>query len=72
MQFSPDQLRTLDSGQPPPLTVEGRKCVLLSGAYYDSLREASDDWHPGMTLRHMAEMMADDWNDPATGIYDYR
>ena len=70
MKFSPDQLRALDSGHPLPLIVEGRECVLLSGAFYESLREAIDDWHPATMRRHMADMMADDWSDPAMSVYD--
>ena len=64
MQFTPEQLQAIDSGQPVPLTVEGRECVLLPGALFEQFREAIDDWHPATMQRHLAHMMADDWTDP--------
>jgi hypothetical protein len=52
------------------LVVEGRDCVLLRSESYDQLREAMADWDPSTMQRHMAKMMADDWNDPAMSVYD--
>jgi hypothetical protein len=70
MEFTTQQLQAIDNGEPVPVSVEGRFCVLVPGKLYDQLREAIDDWHP-RTMRHsMAQMMADDWNDPAMSAYD--
>ena len=70
MQFTPEQIQALDSGQPVPLSVEGRPCVLLPGAVYEQFLEAVQDWHPAAMRRHMADMMAEDWNDPRMNVYD--
>jgi hypothetical protein len=70
MEFTSEQLQAIDKGQPVPLSVEGRPCVLVPGALYEQLREAVEDWHPATMSRHVAQMMADDWNDPAMGVYD--
>jgi hypothetical protein len=69
MQITSEQLRAIDLGQPVPLIVEGRNCVLLPGTI-DELRDALDDWHPKTMQRNMARLMADDWNDPAMSAYD--
>ncbi len=68
--LSPAQLQAIDSGQPVPLSIEGRPCVLLPEALYEQLRQALDDWHPATMRRHIADMMADDWSDPAMSVYD--
>jgi hypothetical protein len=70
MQITADQLSAIDSGQPVPVSVEGRNCVLLPDSLYEQLREAIDDWHPANMRRNLAHMMADDWNDPALSIHD--
>jgi hypothetical protein len=69
MQITDQQLQAIDAGQPVPLMVEGRPCVLLPGTL-DELRSALDDWAPRTTQRAMAQLMADDWNDPAMSVYD--
>jgi hypothetical protein len=70
MNLTAEQLQALEKGEPISLVVEGRDCVLLSSQVYDHLREAIDDWDPSTMQRHMAEMMAEDWNDSAMGVYD--
>jgi len=37
------QVQAIDSGQPVPLSVEGRPCVLLPGALYEQLRAGVED-----------------------------
>ena len=70
MQVTSEQLEAIDRGQAVPLLIEGRDCVLLPGTLYEQLREAIDDWHPATMHKQIARMMADDWNDPAMGVYD--
>lgn len=70
MQVTAEQLQAIDSGQPVPLSVEGRPCVLVPGMLYEQFREAMEDWHPGTMRREMARLMAEDWNDPAMSVYD--
>jgi hypothetical protein len=70
MQLTIDQLQSLDHGQPVPLVVDGRTCVLLNDTVYKQVRDLLEDWHPTTMRRHMAAMMADDWNDPAMSVYD--
>ena len=70
MQFSSEQLAALDQGQPVPLTIEGRECVLIPGSLYEQFQQALDDWHPAGMRPHMAKMMAEDWQDPAMSVYD--
>jgi hypothetical protein len=70
MQVTAQQLLAIDNGEPVPLAVEGRPCVLLPTTLYDQLRAAIDDWHPGTMRRQMAAIMADDWTDPALSVYD--
>ena len=70
MDLTAQQLAAIDSGQPIPLSVEGRPCVLVPGSVYEQLREAIDDWQPRTMRRAMVRLMADDWNDPAMSVYD--
>jgi hypothetical protein len=70
MDLTSIQLQALDSGEVVPIVVEGRNCVLLGTATFESLRDRLDDWSPLTMQRQMAEMMRDDWNDPAMGVYD--
>ncbi|HZN33170.1 MAG TPA: hypothetical protein VFB80_05100 [Pirellulaceae bacterium] len=69
MQITSQQLQAIDNGEPVPLVVEGRPCILVPGTI-DQLRDALDDWDPRTMQRHMARLMADDWNDPAMSAYD--
>ncbi len=70
MQFTADQLQAIDSGQPVPITVEGRSCMLVPGELFQQMREAIDDWHPATMRKQMADMMREDWSDPAMSVYD--
>ena len=70
MDFTTQQLESIDAGEPVPLMVQGRPCVLVPSGLYDQLREAIDDWHPRTMRPTLARMMADDWNDPAMSVYD--
>lgn len=70
MDFTSQQLQSIDAGEPVSLTVEGRLCVLLPSSLYDQLREAIDDWHPRTMRPILARMMAEDWKDPAMSAYD--
>jgi hypothetical protein len=66
MDLSLSQLQALDKGEAVLVVVEGRNCVLMREATYEQL----DEWHPLRMQRHMADMMRDDWSDPAMSIYD--
>jgi hypothetical protein len=70
MDFTSQQLHAIDSGIPIPVNIEGRECVLVPERLYVRFREAIEDWHPASMERHMAQMMADDWSDPAMNVYD--
>ena len=70
MDLTSEQIEALDKGEPVSLLVEGRKCVLLSDAVYEQVRELIEQWDPSTMQRHMAAVMADDWNDPAMSVYD--
>jgi hypothetical protein len=70
MPISQEQLEALDLGQPVPLSVAGRECILLPGSLYEQLRDAVEDWHPVTMRRRFATIMAEDWDDPAMSIYD--
>jgi len=70
MDFTAQQLAAIDNGQPVPLMVEGRPCVLVPDSLYEQLRQAIDDWQPKTMRRSMTKLMAEDWNDPAMSIYD--
>ena len=70
VDFTTQQLESLDKGEPVSISVEGRPCVLVPRSLYDQLREAIDDWDPSTTRRQMAKIMADDWDDPAMSAYD--
>lgn len=70
MQMTNQQLQALDNGEPVPLDVEGRRCVLVPGNLFEQLQAAIDDWHPRTMKRQMAAIMADDWTDPALSVYD--
>jgi hypothetical protein len=70
MELSPSQLQSLDAGQAVPLVVGGRSCVLLSDAAFDAVRQATDAWRPEALQRQLAQLMQDDWSDPAMSVYD--
>jgi hypothetical protein len=70
MQLTAEQIQAIDKGEPVGLLVDGRQCVLLSSDAYDQFRSLVEDWEPSTMQRQMAEMMADDWNDPAMSVYD--
>jgi hypothetical protein len=70
MELTSQQLQAIDSGQPVPISVEGRECVLLPEALFERLRDMVDDWHPAMMQRSIAQLMEEDWNDPAMSVYD--
>lgn len=70
MNLTNKQIEAIDKGEPVSLVVEGRECVLVNSKAYEQLQRAYDDWDPSTMQRQMAEMMADDWNDPAMGVYD--
>ena len=70
MEFTLPQLQAIDAGQPVPLMVDGRACVLLPSALYEQLREAIDDWSPRTMRPNLARLMAEDWSDPAMSVYD--
>lgn len=67
MEFTEHQLQAIDSGQPVPVEIEGRSCVVVPGSLYSRMRDALDEWDPAAMKRHMAEMMREDWTDPAIG-----
>jgi hypothetical protein len=66
MDLTLSQLQALDNGEVVAVVVDGRPCVLLSDATFEQL----DEWHPLRLQRHMADMMRDDWTDPAMSVYD--
>ena len=70
MHLTVEQLQAIDNGEPVPLLVDGRECVVLSSSAYEQVRGLIEDWDPSTMQRQMAHMMADDWNDPAMSIYD--
>lgn len=70
MNLTAEQIKAIDEGEPVPVVVEGRQCVLLNSKLYDQIRETLVDWDPPTMRRHMADMMANDWNDPAMSVYD--
>jgi hypothetical protein len=43
---------------------------LLTDASFDQVRALLDEWHPLKMQRQMADMMRDDWSDPAMSAYD--
>ena len=70
MLLSVEQVQAIDNGEPVRVEIEGRECVLLSGDAYDHIRGLIEDWDLCTMQRHMARMMADDWNDPSMNVYD--
>ncbi|MBI2479598.1 MAG: hypothetical protein HYV60_13490 [Planctomycetia bacterium] len=70
MNLTAEQILAIDKGDPVCIEVDGRQCVLLNSAAFDRMREQIDEWHPATMLRNMADLMADDWNDPAMRVYD--
>jgi hypothetical protein len=70
MDLTSSQLQALDNGEAVPLVIGGRNCVLLSDTSFEQVRGLLDAWHPLKMQRLMAEMMRDDWSDPAMSAYD--
>jgi hypothetical protein len=66
MDLTLSQLQALDKGEAVPIVVDGRNCVLMREAAFEQL----DEWHPLSMQRHMAEMMREDWTDPAMSVCD--
>ena len=70
MNLTPDQIQSIDNGDPVRIIVDGRSCVLVSNSTYTQLQELIDQWHPATMHRNLSDVMADEWNDPAKSIYD--
>jgi hypothetical protein len=70
MDLTSSQLQALDNGEAIPLVVGGRNCVLLTDTSFEQVRELLDEWHPLKMQRLMADMIRDDWSDPAMSAYD--
>lgn len=70
MNLTPEQIQSIDSGQPVNIVVDGRSCVLVPSSTYTQMQEQIDQWHPTTMQRNLADVMADDWNDPAMSVYD--
>ncbi len=70
VSLTAEQIEAIDNGEPVVLLVEGRDCVLLPSSRYNRMQEQIDQWHPSTMRRSMAELMADDWSDPAMSVYD--
>ncbi|MDA1013211.1 MAG: hypothetical protein O3A00_02025 [Planctomycetota bacterium] len=71
MQLNSEQLQLLDAGRTVAIVVDGRDCFVVPRRVYETHeRDLLDDWHPGTMQRQMAEVMSDDWNDPAMSVYD--
>lgn len=70
VSLTAEQIKAIDNGEAVVLLVEGRDCVLLPSSRYNRMQEHIDRWYPSTTRRSMAELMADDWSDPAMSIYD--
>lgn len=70
MNLTPAQLQAIDNGEAVTIVIDGRSCVLLNSSAYSKLREAIEHWDPSTMQQSMAELMSDDWNDPAMSIYD--
>lgn len=72
MTLTHDQIEALKQGKPVHAVSEevGEEVVLLRGDVYDRIAELLDDWDPALMRRHMADMMKEDWEDPAMSVYD--
>lgn len=71
MQLSVEQLETLDRGHPVAVQLDGRERVVLKRDVFEVQRtEMASDWPPATMQRQMADMLSDDWTDPAMSIYD--
>lgn len=70
MQITHEQTKAVERGEAVPVTVGETECVVLRRDVYEYVREALDDWDPRFMRRQMAEMMGEDWADPAMDIYD--
>jgi hypothetical protein len=70
MNLTEEQVKAVEQGYPISLVVDRTECVLLRKDLYDQLRELLEDWDPRIMRRHMAEMMRDDWTDPAMNVYN--
>lgn len=71
MQLTSEQLQRLDAGRTVTIVVDGRDCVVVPQRLYEAHeRDLLNDWHPDTMQRQMADVMSDDWNDPAMSVYD--
>lgn len=70
MNLTSEQRHTLQQGEAVPMMVDETKCVLIRNDVYEQLKELLDDWDPRLLRRHLATMMAEDWNDPVMNVYD--
>jgi len=70
MELTKTQLDAIDSGRVVHVTIDGRSCVVISSAAFEKSVALALEWHPSTMVRPMADIMADDWTDPAMNIYD--
>ncbi len=72
MNLTKDQIEAVKQGEPVHVLAEevGGEVVLLRGDVFDRIAQLLDDWDPRLMRRHMADMMQEDWGDPAMSVYD--
>lgn len=76
MNLTNDQIQALDHGDPVPITVDGRACVVLRRDIYDRVKQVIeyDDSEMGFEEGYLAVLAAwDQEEDPGLDAYqDYK
>lgn len=67
MTLSTQQRQDLAKGRPVPVVVDKTECVVVRKEVFERF---ADEFDPRTFYPHMAQMMAEDWDDPAMAVYD--
>lgn len=70
LSLTAEQLQEIDKGEAVSIFVGGRECVLLQSDSYSQMRNQIDQWNPLIMQFGMAQLMNEDWGDPAMSVYD--
>ena len=69
MNLTPQQIQSLDAGQPVAVTVDGRDVVVLPRDAYERVRTLLD-FDPAQAYPAIDEAWREGWDDPKMADYD--
>jgi hypothetical protein len=69
MELTNQQMKSLDEGQPIPVVLEGRDCVIVPREVFDRVSLLLD-FDPSQAYPAIDEAWREGWDDPKMADYD--